>query len=74
MLSTDQKVNVLRKAGVAVPAFPARRLTVQEDASIPSDEREAEAQWRAKEWKKAVDALYLEHAARRYGRREGQLG
>ena len=64
MLSTDQKITVLRKAGISVPAFPARRLTVQQDASIPSDEREADAKERAKEWKKAIDMLYLEYATR----------
>jgi hypothetical protein len=74
MLSTDQKITVLIKAGISVPAFPARRLTVQEDASIPSDEREADAQQRAKEWKTTIDALYREYAARSHGSRRVGIG
>ena len=63
MLSTDQKVTILRKAGISFPAFPARRLMIQKDASTRSDEREADAEERAKEWKNTINVLYLDFVA-----------
>ncbi len=56
---------MLRKAGIAVPPFPARRLPLQERhlrdaARVPQEERDADAEQRAavETWRRAVDALH----------------
>ena len=77
MLTTDWRVTILRKAGVAVPALPARVLPVNErgrpeGVSAPAQgvAEEAAMQAAMAEWIKAIDALYVEYsAARAAGRR-----
>ncbi|MDM0113130.1 hypothetical protein QTI66_13305 [Variovorax sp. J22R133] len=58
MLTTLQKANILRKAGVQVPAAPT---SVSEDASNPA----AELHKAAKEWATTVENLYVTYAAAR---------
>ena len=81
MLTTGQKANILAKAGVAVPAFPARRLPVQErhllmGARKPKEERDADAEQDAAvlRWNQAVENLYVAYVAARAARslREAQ--
>ncbi|MDM0058936.1 hypothetical protein [Variovorax fucosicus] len=75
MLTTSQKANILAKTGVEVPAFPARRLPVQERHLIkggraPRDELDADAeQERAVEkWSQHIETLYVAHTAARAAR------
>jgi hypothetical protein len=58
MLTTSQKANILRKAGLQVPAAPT---SVSEDASHPADELHK----LAKEWSTTVENLYVTYAAAR---------
>ncbi|MGJ7498448.1 hypothetical protein ACSFA8_25770 [Variovorax sp. RT4R15] len=66
------KANILTKAGIEVPAFPARRLPVQERHLIkggraPREELDADVeQERAVEgWKKHIETLYVAYATAR---------
>lgn len=75
MLTTDQKESILRKAGVLVPPFPARRWPVQErylreGACMPKEELEADAEQRAAAdaWARAIQTLYVEFTAARAAR------
>ena len=68
MLTLSRKEKILRKAGIAVPPFPARRLPLQErhlhtPARVPQEERDADAEQRAavQAWKQAVNALHAAH-------------
>jgi len=81
MLTIDQKANILAKAGIAVPAFPSRRLPIQErhllmGARKPKEERDADAEQAAAVvgWNQAVENLYVTHVAARAARslREAQ--
>jgi hypothetical protein len=72
MLTTSQKAHILARAGVAVPAFPARRLPVQErylreGARVPQEELDADAEQRAaaERWNREIETLYVAHAAAR---------
>ena len=72
MLTLYRKEKILRKAGIPVPPFPARRLPLQERhmrdaAKVPQEERDADAEQRdaVQAWRQAVDAL---HAALAEGR------
>ena len=72
MLTLHRKEKILRKAGIPVPPFPARRLPLQERhlraaARVPQEERDADTEQRAavQAWRQAVDAL---HAALAEGR------
>jgi hypothetical protein len=72
MLTTSQKAHILAKAGVAVPAFPARRLPVQErylreGARVPREERDADAEQQAaaRRWVEEIETRYVAHAAAR---------
>ena len=73
MLTTDQKEAVLRKAGVAVPAFPSRSPTdqPQQADAAPIVKENVQADGRqdpAQQWARTIDALFVEysvaHAAR----------
>lgn len=59
MLTPDQKEVILRRAGIAVPIFPERRLQAQE--------RDAEAEHASAvhRWSEAIDVLYVQYAAAR---------
>ena len=64
MLTRHRKEKILRKAGIPVPPFPARRLPLQERhmrdaAKVAQEEREADAEQRAavQAWRQAGDAL-----------------
>jgi hypothetical protein len=72
MLTTDQKETILRRAGVAVPAFPTRPLPVKgrdqpDGAKAPTNHLAEDAGMRAAaaEWVKAINALYVEYSAAR---------
>ena len=72
MLTTSQKALILAKAGIEVPAFPARRLPVQERHLLkghraPREELDADAeQERAVEkWSQHIETLYVAHTAAR---------
>ena len=75
MLTTGQKATILAKAGIAVPAFPARRLPVQErhllmGARKPKEELDADAEQAAAvlQWNHAIETLYVAHVAARAAR------
>ena len=75
MPSTSRQVNILLKAGVQVPPFPARRLPVQErylreGVRIPQEELDADtAQRRAVEqWRSSVQSMYEALVAARHDR------
>jgi hypothetical protein len=72
MLTASQQANILQKAGIAVPAFPARKLPVQErylrpGARIPQRELDADAEQRraVEAWSSAVSNLYVSFVASR---------
>ena len=72
MLTIDQKETILRKAGVAVPAFPIPRLARQdrdrdEGVRVPSEEREAHAAHKAAaaQWARTIETLYVEYVTAR---------
>ena len=75
MLNTGQKAKILAKAGVAIPAFPARRLPIQERHLLrgefaPPEELEADAEQAAAvdHWTRYVGDLYAVHMAARAAR------
>ena len=70
MISHSKQAVVLAKAGVAVPAFPARSLPIQEryqrpGARVPQAELEADQAQRlaVAAWQAEVERLYLAHLA-----------
>ena len=72
MLTTDQKVTILRKAGVAVPGYPSRSLRLhrqqQSEAAPISTEKiqtGAEQRTAADQWARTIDALFVEYSAAR---------
>ena len=56
MLTTDQKETILRRAGVAVPAFPSRYSSDQQHQSA------------AAQWARTIDTLFVEYSAARAAR------
>ena len=73
MLTTDQKETILRRAGVAVPAFPSPRSSdqpQQADAEpILKHNMQAHGQQNAAErWARTIDALFVEYSAARAAR------
>lgn len=73
MLTTDQKETILRRAGVAVPASPARRPSDQEHQSgaepILKDTLQADGrQQTAQQWARTIDTLFVEYSAARAAR------
>ena len=72
MPSTSRQVNILLKAGVQVPPFPARRLPVQErylrkGVRVPQEELDADAEQlqAVEQWRSAVESMYDAHLAAR---------
>lgn len=72
MLSISQKESILRKAGIAIPPFPARRLPhpsrLDDDGTrYPETERAAddELQRAVARWRADLEALYEKHVRRR---------
>lgn len=72
MLSISQKESILRKAGIAIPPFPARRLPhpvrFDDDGTCYTDaERAANEQLQRSvlRWKEDVEDLYETHIRRR---------
>ncbi|CAN7775334.1 hypothetical protein LJR084_007850 [Variovorax sp. LjRoot84] len=73
MLTTDQKETILRRAGVAVPAFPSRRPSDQQQQSdaepILKGRMLADGRQKAVEhWARTIDALFVEYSAARAAR------
>lgn len=74
MLTTDQKETILRRAGVAVPAFPSRRPSDQQqhqsDAEpILKGNMQADGRQKpAEQWARTIDALFVEYSAARAAR------
>jgi len=76
MLTTDQKEVILRRAGVAIPAFPVCSLPSQPqqqqgDPSPPSRVRlqaGAEPRTAVDQWSRTIDALFAEYSAARAAR------
>ena len=74
MLTTDQKATILRRAGVAVPAFPARSPSDQQQHKASAERRlesnlQADGRWRATEqWAQTIDTLFVEYSAARAAR------
>jgi len=75
MITTSQKATILAKAGVAVPAFPARRLPIEErflqpGARVPQEQIDADiAQCVAVErWNREINNLFAEYVAARAAR------
>jgi hypothetical protein len=73
MLTTDQKEAILRRAGVAIPSFPARGLASQQQQQQgdPSPriwtslQAGAEPGAAVEQWTRAIDALFAEYSAAR---------
>ena len=72
MLTTGQKAHLLAKSGVAVPAFPARCLPIQErhlrkGARVPREELDADAQQAeaVARWTLQVEDMYVVYVAAR---------
>ena len=73
MLTTAQKETILRRAGVAVPAFPSRNTSEQQpqaDAEpILKENMQADGrQNTAEHWVRTIDALFVEYSAARAAR------
>jgi len=75
MLTTGQKANLLAKSGVAVPAFPARCLPIQErhlrkGARVPKEELDADAQQAeaVTRWNLQIEDMYVVCGASRAAR------
>lgn len=75
MLTTDQKETILRRAGVAVPAFPASRPSdpqhqARAEPSLNSN-MQVEGEGRrtaAEQWARTIDTLFVEYSAARAAR------
>lgn len=72
MLSISQKENILVKAGIEVPQFPARRLPFQErylreGVRVPQEELDADREQRlaAQEWANKIEQIFSCYAAAR---------
>ncbi|MBT2304030.1 hypothetical protein J7E70_26685 [Variovorax paradoxus] len=73
MLTTDQKETILRRAGVAVPAFPSSRSCDQQQQAdarpILKDHLQADEQRNvAQRWARTIDAPFVEYSAARAAR------
>ena len=75
MPSSSRQVNILLKAGVQVPPFPARRLPVQErylreGVRVPQEELDADAEQlqAAEQWRSTVESMYQALVAARHDR------
>lgn len=76
MLTTDQKEVILRRAGVAIPAFPVRNLPSQpqQQQGDPSPlgrmrlQAGAEPRTAVDQWSRTIDALFAEYSADRAAR------
>ena len=73
MLTTDQKETILRRAGVAVPASPARHSSDQQHQSDaePSLKENMQVDGRriaAEQWARTIDTLFVEYSAARAAR------
>lgn len=75
MPSSSRQVNILLKAGVQVPPFPARRLPVQErylreGVRVPQEELDADAEQlkAAEQWRSTVERMYQALVAARVAR------
>jgi len=62
MLTTDQKETILRRAGVAVPAFPSPRASDQQQHQADDPQNAAEHRART------IDTLFVEYSAARAAR------
>ena len=73
MLTIDQKETILRKAGVAVPEFPAghpgakaRGPDARDDPAVSGKRAQSESRRAAiEQWAASIEALYVEYVARR---------
>ncbi len=73
MLTTDQREAILRKAGVAVPDFPAENPRIgpahpgaRGNAVLPGKRAMSQSRREALErWTASIEALYVEYVARR---------
>jgi hypothetical protein len=71
MLTPEQKETILRKAGVAVPAFPSRDLANQQhqqghtERTLKQNAQVDERQDPFEQWARAIDALFAEDTAAR---------
>jgi len=63
MLTTDQKETILRRAGVAVPAFPSPRASDQQQQQQADGPKNA-----AEQWARTIDTLFVEYSAARAAR------
>lgn len=73
MLTTDQKATILRRAGVAVPAFPARRPSDQQhqagaESTLKSNLQAEGRRMAAEQWARTIDTLFVEYSAARAAR------
>lgn len=73
MLTTDQKETILRRAGVAVPAFPSRYSGNQQHQSdtepiLKSNMQAERRQTAAEQWARTIDTLFVEYSAARAAR------
>ena len=75
MITTSQKATILAKAGIAVPAFPARRLPIQDrfleaGARIPQEQIDADIAQRVavEHWNREISNLFAGYVAARAAR------
>jgi hypothetical protein len=73
MHTTDQKATILRRAGVAVPAFPARRPSDQQhqagaESTLKSNLQAEGRRMAAEQWARTIDTLFVEYSAARAAR------
>jgi hypothetical protein len=71
MLTPEQKETILRKAGVAVPAFPSRNVAGQQQQQADGErilKQDAQVDGRHdpfEQWVRTIDALFVEYTAAR---------
>lgn len=73
MLTIEQKETILRRAGVAVPAFSSRRASNQQQQAdakpILKEDMQADGQQNTAERRaRTIDALFVEYSAARAAR------
>ena len=73
MLTIDQKAAILRRAGVAIPDFPAPGVAAQlqqaDGRLLAKGNQQADGRASATEqWPRAIDALFADYSARRAAR------
>src|SRR4030095_14738789 len=73
MLTTEQKETILRRAGIAVPDYPAPSSQAQQmmQGVVPARgpiRADAAHEAAATQWARTIDALYVEYAAARAAR------